>query len=390
MVEDWQRFASAAGRRRWLAAKKRVPTPVSVAQGDALDIGSGHFPSSLLGSLCCEVPPAEGPPGAAGGPVDVGDGLFTYRQLLSLPSSPSAALARIEQAEAALRRRFAQTLLRWHSPAAKAIARDDLGPLPTAGRSIEELLLISNLADSPVPTRVRVALFRAATALPGVTVNPNAGDSLGRPGVLVSASYPHWEPVRFIFDPSTGELLTGLPMNGGPPDVSGPSSTVVAQGLVNSVTALPPGVEAIRGVGAPPAWTSPSAPPMISIAPTAGRPTTVFTVMLAATPGERRRPAPTVWLGASASSAGSGTYRRGRVLDPCLPGPATRAQPTTTTRRAGDLIYVYRVRPPFHRRTWCRGRYQLGIQVFPNPLPRHYTTPPYTGSSGTSIYFAVR
>jgi hypothetical protein len=43
----------------------------------------------------------------------------------------------------------------------------------------------------------------------------------------------------------------------------------------------------------------------------------------------------------------------------------------------------------FHLRTWCAGRYKLGIQTFPNPLPPRYTTPPYTGPSGTSIYFEV-
>jgi hypothetical protein len=390
MVEDWQRFVSASGRARWLATKKRVPIPISVAQGDALDIGSGHFPSPVLGGICCAVPPVEGPPGAIGGPVDVGDGLFTYRQLLSLPTSPRTALRRIEQAQAALRRRYAQILMRWHSPAARATAHEDLSPLPQAGRSIQELLLISNLSASPVPAPIRVALFRAAAALPGVKVNPNARDPLGRPGVLVSASYPHWEPVRFMFDPITGELLTGQPMNGGPPDVSGAPSTVVAQGLVNSVTALPAGVKAIRGAGAPPLWPSPPTPAMISISPAVGRPTTAFTVTLAATAGDRPRPAPTVWLGVSAGSAGRGTYRGGNVFDPCLARTSTRARPVATTRRAGKLIYVYRVRPPARTRTWCRGRYQLGIQVFPNPLPRRYTTPPYTGPSGTSIYFTVR
>ena len=38
---------------------------------------------------------------------------------------------------------------------------------------------------------------------------------------------------------------------------------------------------------------------------------------------------------------------------------------------------------------WCPGRYQLGIQTLSNPLPPRYTTPLYTGPSGTSIYFKI-
>ena len=37
-VEVSQRFASAADRARWLASGKPVPVPISIAQGDALDI----------------------------------------------------------------------------------------------------------------------------------------------------------------------------------------------------------------------------------------------------------------------------------------------------------------------------------------------------------------
>ena len=67
--------------------------------------------------------------------------------------------------------------------------------------------------------------------------------------------------MSFTFDPRTGELLTGPPMDGGYPDVPGPASAVVAQGPVNSITALPKGIRSIRGVGAPPLWPSPGAPP---------------------------------------------------------------------------------------------------------------------------------
>lgn len=396
-VEVSQRFASPADRARWLASRKLTPTPISIAQGDALDVGSGHFPASQFEAIAPQVPPVEGPPTGAG-PVDVGDGPFTYSQLLALPTDGAAALERIEPAETALRHRYGQMLLRWHSPGADLVAHTDLAPVPNEGKSIQELTLIANLDAAPIPTHVRLGLFHAAAALPGATVTRRPGS-----GVTVSASFPHWQPVSFTFDPHTGELLTGLPMDGGPPDVAGPASTVVAQGPVDSITALPQGVQPIVGVGAPPISPSPPMPAIETVSPAVGGPTTTFKVLLAATPGERARPAPTAQLGIT-GSAGYGIYHAGKPAfsprgaflpdnqgdDPCLPQTSVRVWPATTIRRAGKLVYVYEVGPQsFHLRAWCAGRYQLGLQTSPNPLPPHYTTPPYTGGSGASVYFQV-
>ena len=397
-VEVSQRFASPADRARWLASGKPVPVPVSIAQGDALDVGSGHFPSPQFEAIAPQVPPAEGPPIGAG-PVDVGDGPFTYRQLLALPTNGVVALARIERAETALRHRYGRMLLRWHSPGARQVARADLAPAPNAGNSSQELTLIADLDAAPVPTHVRLGLFHAATALPGATVTRRADG-----GVAVSASHPQWQSVSYSFDRRNGELLTGLPVDGGYPDVARAASTVVAQGLVHSITALPTNLQPIPGVGAPPLWPSPPAPAIETVSPLVGGRTTVFTVLFAAVPGERPRPAPTAWLGIT-GSAGHGTYharspafdRRGRFLpgnqgdDPCLPPTSVRIRPAMTIYRAGKLVYVYRVSPQrFNLSGWCAGRYRLGIEAFPNPLPPHYTTPPYTGPSGTSTYFQVR
>lgn len=396
-VEVSQRFASSADRARWLASGKAA-VPTYDAQGDALDVGSGHFPPPTFGVIAPEVPPMEGPPAGAG-PVDVGDGLFTYPQLLALPASGPAARARIDRAWMELRHRYGQMLLRWHSPGAKVIARDDLGPIQNAGRSIQELQLIAHLDAAPIPTRVRLALFHAATALPGATVT-----SRPHGGVMVTASFPHWQPASFTFDPKTGELLTGPPIDGGAVDVPGPASKVVAQGFVHSITALPSGVRPILGVAAPPLWPSPPPPQTESVSPAVGGPHSVFTLLAAATAHEHAHPAPTAWFGLT-GSAGQGIYhagkpafsRNGRLLpgnqgvDQCLPATSVRVSPATTIRRAGRLVFVYRLAPQlFHLRAWCAGRYQLGIQTFPNPLSPHYTTPPYTGPSGTSVYVEVR
>ncbi len=389
-VEAWQRFASAADRAKWRAHEKLPAPPVTVDQGDGLVIGEGHFPPDPFGDNGGDVPPVEGPP-TGSGPIDVGDSFFTYGQLLALPDSPAAAVGRIDQAEVALHRRYATMLQRWHSPGANLQARRSLTRPPSGVRSIEELVLISHLLASPVPPRVRQVLFRAATALPGVTVTPGARDRLGRAGVQVSASYPNWQSAAFIFDPGSGEVLTGPLFHGGPPDVAGHGSVVVVQGQVDSVTALPPGVKAITAVSQPPLWPAPPKPRMIAIAPASGGPHTVFTLALAATSGERAHPAPTVWVGI-ADSGGASTYRRGNNrVDPCLWPYSVRVWPVGRTRRAGALVFLYRLDPSLlHRRSWCSGRYELGLQVFPNPIPQHYTTPPYTGPGGTSTYFRVR
>lgn len=383
MVEDWQRFASAAGRARWRASKKPLPIPISVFQGDTLDVGSGHFPPPPFPAIATDVPPMEGPPAGAG-PVDVGDGLFTYRQLLALPTTPTAVLARIDNAWMALRHRYGRMLLRWHSPGAKEVARGDLGPIPKAARSIQELQMIANLDTAPLPARVRLALFHAAAALPGVRLT-------SRPTrVRIAASYPANQPLSFTFDPHDGELRSGPPVLNGPPDVTGPGSRVVAQGRVSSIFALPKGVRPIRGVSAPPRWPSPPPPQIETISPSAGGPRTVFTLSLVAQPGEHAHPAPTAWLGIT-GSAGHGIFSPKSAFDPCLPGRMVRVWPARTIHRAGKLVYVYRFGPSrFHLRSWCRGRYQSGLLDFPNPLPPHYTTPPYVGvGSGTSIYFRV-
>lgn len=374
-VEVSQRFASPADRARWTASRRAVPIPVSVAQGDTLDVGSQHFPPPPFGALAGEVPPEEGPPPGAG-PIDVGDGVFTYRALLALPLSGPAARSRIERAWTALRHRYGRMLQRWHSPGAAVLARGEIGPLPRMARSIQELTLIADLDAGPVPPRVRLALFHAAAALPGVRVTRGT----------VSASFPRWDPVDFTFARETGELLTGPPMDGGPPDVAGPDSIVVVQGPVASVTALPQGVKPIRGVGKPPLWPSPPAPAAEAVSPAVGRAGTVFTVLLAATAGEHSHPAPTAWLSVT-GSAGRGKYPG---TDPCLPRKSVRVWPATTIRRGGRLVYVYRVGPGrLGLKSWCAGRYEVGIQAFPNPLPPLYTTPPYTGPTGTSIYFEV-
>lgn len=73
-------------------------------------------------------------------------------------------------------------------------------------------LVFDVLRDTPVPPKVRAALMRLATDLPGVTRLPRATDPLGRPAVGLAADLaadPTGAVIReeVLFAPGTGQLL---------------------------------------------------------------------------------------------------------------------------------------------------------------------------------------
>lgn len=132
--------------------------------------------------------------------------------------------------------------------------------------------------------------------------------------MAISAYEPGSEGSRFtrrlVLDLATGALLEGGGLYWG---------AVVAQGVVDSVNALPKGVSPVRAVGALPA------PQTLAISPAFGNPMTVFKVTLSSPAGRPRRPPPTLdW-----SVAGTPRLR-------CFtPGPLPPLRPSTTIRRAG-------------------------------------------------------
>lgn len=362
-----QRFASPSGRTRWIAYHRSVPSFASDIDSDSLIGGDGMFPTS-------------GPSGDPLGPQDVGDGAFTYRQLLSTPTGPVALRVRIERAFAAPGRRQANS----------AVDRCGYGgvtgcppapPVPAWQRrdslASQDMTEIAQMLSWPVPARLRLALFHTATTLPAVssdiTVDGHSHDSLGRPGVEAIAAPPrypgHYEPdpMRLIFAPKTGALLA-QPGFGG-------EGVVTAQGVVDSVYALPKGVSPIRPVGAPPA------PPRVVISPAVGHPTTVFSVEVSAGAGTwRKAPKPgTIVSGPVFRGCRSGFSK------PTPPSPfPTLSFPGIASSRAGKLHYVYRLRPPIGTgNRWCAGRFQLQLET-------SGLGPPGPSGAGTATYFQVK
>lgn len=340
------RFASGADRARWAAYGRPVPSFNHVWLGwkshDAITVGGDRFPPA---------PRYQGGEWLGPSGWDVGDSLFNYRQLLLLPTQPTALRIRLNRAEAALARRDNR-------------AGRDLAGAPTGAYS--ELSDIASLLAAPVSASERLALFRAAVTLPGASVNRHARDALGRPGVAVSAS-AGLASGRLIFDPRTGALLE-----------EAPHASTVARGVVASPYALPRGVSPIRAPGAPAAAQTPGRSPAV------GDPTTVFKVTLAAAAGPRpRRPPALDWV-----LLGSPRAR-------CFAGFASGLAPlvaSASMRSAGRLTWVYRLGPSgVHRQTWCAGRYEL--TVVPNYSRRPQASSPSPNlwpGLGSSVYFQVR
>lgn len=341
------RFASGGARAKWLAYGRPVPnfnSPLGWMSEDGITVGGGRFP-----------PQPEYQGGEWLGPSgwDVGDSLFSYQQLLSLPSGPAALRARLALAETALARRGGY--------GGGGTVRNGVG---ATGNAFAQLSDIAGLLTAPLPASLRLALFHAAITMPGALVNQRAHDSLGRPGVAVSASAgAAFE--RLIFDQASGALLENAP-----------KVAVAAQGVAGSPYALPKGVTPVHAPGAPP---QPRAP---AISPAVGNRMSVFKLTLSQShrQGSQRRPALN-WL-----LIGTPGARCFAAFVPQL--PPLNASPYT--RLAGGLTYIYRLTPAsVHRRTWCPGRYEL--TVVPDHSPRQRE--PYLGAArnlGSTIYFQVR
>ncbi len=339
------RFRSGADRAKWLAYGRPVPNFNNVWLGwishDGIDVAGGRFPPQP-GYQAGEW---HGPAGK-----DVADSLFTYPQLLALPSGPVALRARLREAETALARRQA----------------------PLGGRQVPvrpppavfELIDLGSLLAAPIPASLRRALFNAAITMPGARINRHAHDALGRPGIAVSASNGAAFQ-RLIFDPASGAPLENAP-----------NVAVAAQGTVGSVYALPKGVSPVHAAGAPPQ------PQVPTISPAAGQRATVFTVTLSPSRQQRsRRPPALDWL-----LIGTPGPRCFATFAPQLP-PLAAASGVT---HHGRLSYTYRLTPADeNRRTWCPGRYQLIVV----PADPRQPNAAYLGRArniGSSITFHIK
>lgn len=191
------RFRSSSDRQRWLAAGS--PAMNAYVGADDRILRGHEFP--------------------AGFP------LFSYRQVQSLPTDPSALLDRLREALSA----------------AFARRAPGLSLTPTIQR-VAEFNTIDGLLISPITPAVAAALYRAAAKIPGVRYIGTGTDPLGRRGVAVELDTPG-QHRRIIFDPRTAALLSQLSDFGGPPHPGiYDSESYVVSAVVSSVKSLPAGV----------------------------------------------------------------------------------------------------------------------------------------------------
>ena len=289
-----------------------------------------------------------------------GDGLFTARQLNSLPTSVAMLQVRLEQAVTAQELRNLNAYVKPGPDRASELAR--LRPVFLDRHTADMLTAISALDMSPLPPRLPTALYHVARALPGVHTTVTH-DRHGRPGIEVAG-----QGRALIFDARTGALRS---TTAGAVFDQGVAGTIIAQSRVPNAYTIPHGLNPIRSlVGRPPAMT---------LAPSTGTPTTTFTVRLAlAQTRHAAQRAPDLQAAMFGPTGPDCTYWRSQP-------PAVRIPAGTLTRNHGDALATYRVSPAaIGRSSWCPGRYQLMLTAV--------RSSPWTGvpRSFTAAYFTTR
>ena len=321
------RPATPAAARRWRASGQPLPTASST---DSVQTGGGSFP-----------------PLDAGSAGDLGDGLYTFPELLSLPTSGPAMAASIAGALAAYNHRTAHGLkLQVDTPPGSSSSRFHIyGKAPNGAWT--QLNTIAQLEQLPIPAAARLALMQAATLITGAGVNDGAHDPLGRPGTSVTVGPPA-NILRLVFDPSSGELLSqaSIPAGGASHGFGSIVQTVLAQGAVSSIDALP--------VGIAPVGHGTAAAPTIAIAPAVGDAHAAFTLTTSTAP-----PQPHL-LGPTARDC-----RAYLFPPPTMTLRAQKGGPAGASGGSGGTVgRRYQFTPAsIGRSAWCPGIYELQTAV---------------------------
>jgi hypothetical protein len=176
-VAGTPRFLTSEERRRWEAAGSPLPAPFDpeyqreypLAYGDALEAGRGVVDT--------EHAQMKG---------------FRFPDTSSLPTDPLALRLAVEG------NRISVSGFNLMEPAAKQLDSE---------ATIAELFNI--LAEgNPMTPQLRAAIFNALAELPGIEVDTDATDFLGRHGNAIRSIDPQTgSGSEFVFDPDTSELL---------------------------------------------------------------------------------------------------------------------------------------------------------------------------------------
>jgi photosystem II stability/assembly factor-like uncharacterized protein len=171
-------------------------------------------------------------------------GLFSYQQLLALPTDPNALYKQIDHAVIAQQRRIFKQYRQARHGAVRQLSKHELA----VERASSDLFAIAELLQSPAPSAVKAALYRAAAIIPGVRLRAARGP-LGRHDEAVYVG--KWSYLQLVFDPTTGAVirLDNFLQSG--------SLSAVAAGAVDSIYAIPRSLLRIPSHTPPPVPVTP-------------------------------------------------------------------------------------------------------------------------------------
>lgn len=126
--------------------------------------------------------------------------------------------------------------------------------LPTwdEARSVDQMLfdaVVDLVGEGLAPPDATAALYRALTRIPGVEVDEDARDLLGRPGVgITRAEDGYGTRTVVVIDPSTGETIGSRYLMAAPGgDVVFGAIAVVARGVADSAGEVPQSLDSAGG-----------------------------------------------------------------------------------------------------------------------------------------------
>lgn len=176
-VAGTPRFLTSEEQRRWEAAGSPLPAPFDPAYQRRYPLAYGDALEARRGVIDTEHSKMKG---------------FRFPDTSTLPTEPEALRLAVESNQISHR---GFNLI---DPSAKRL---------DTGRTIEELFNIL-VEGSPLTPQLRAAVFNALAELPGIEVDTDATDFLGRQGYAIrSINAQAGGGIEFIFDPDTSELL---------------------------------------------------------------------------------------------------------------------------------------------------------------------------------------
>ncbi|HYG96057.1 MAG TPA: CU044_5270 family protein [Solirubrobacterales bacterium] len=176
-VAGTPRFLTKEERRRWEATGSRLPSPFDPEYQRKYPLAFDHALELRRGLVDREVPRLEG---------------FRFPDTSKLPTDPEELRRTIEGN---------RIPISGFNPMHPGANRLD------AGRTIAQLLNIL-VEGRPMTPQLRAAVFNALAEMPGIEVDTDAADSLGRPGYAIrSIDRRTGGGTEYIFDPDTAEML---------------------------------------------------------------------------------------------------------------------------------------------------------------------------------------